>query len=195
MKKNTKFIQLGLICVGIILIFSFYFYPNIRTEKSKEKMIKDEITENKLEKDIKNEFTNVTFKGENSGNPLTVHADKAEVKKDSNLIGMKNMLVTIFLGDEKWTIECDIGTYDKLNYNIFCTKNMKATSSNNQTTILSQNLDLIADVSVSIYNKVSIIDKDGFELQSDKIFYDFESKIYKVNMFNPDENVKIKLLK
>ena len=76
-----------------------------------------------------------------------------------------------------------------------CSKNMKASSSDGKTTIYSQNLDFIADESAAIYNKVSIIDKEGFELQSDRIFYDFESKIYKVNMFNADENVKIKIIK
>ena len=71
---------------------------------------------------------------------------------------------------------------------------MKATSASDKTTIYSQNLDFIADESAAIYNKVLIIDKEGFELRSDRIFYDFENKIYKVDMFNTNENVKIKLV-
>ena len=71
---------------------------------------------------------------------------------------------------------------------------MKASSSDGKTTIYSQNLDFVADKSANLYNKVSIFDEEGFELQADRIFYDFESKIYKVDMFNADENVKIKLI-
>lgn len=193
MKKNTKFIQLGLISIGVILIFSFYLYPNIKN-KLQKKTIQNEKAEEKIDKNIKNKFTNVTYNGENSGNPFTIRADTAEIRKDVNLIFMESMFVTIFLGEEKWTIECEIGTYNKLNYNIFCTKNMKATSSNDKTTIYSQNLDFIADESATLYNKVLIIDKEEFELRSDRIFYDFENKIYKVDMFNTNENVKIKLV-
>ena len=194
MKKNTKFIQLGLISIGVILIFSFYLYPNIKANKLQDKTIQNKVAEEKIDKNIKNKFTNVTYNGENSGNPFTIRADTAEIRKDVNLIFMESMLVTIFLGEEKWAIECDIGTYNKLNYNIFCTKNMKATSASDKTTIYSQNLDFIADESAAIYNKVLIIDKEGFELRSDRIFYDFENKIYKVDMFNTNESVKIKLV-
>ena len=195
MKINTKFIQLGLVSIGIVLVFSFYFYPNMKANKLKEKTIQKEIAKNEIDTNIKNEFTNIIYKGENAGNIFTILADKAEIRKDVNLIYMKNMLITIFFGDEEWIIECEVGTYDKVNYDIMCSKNMKASSSDGKTTIYSQNLDFIADESAAIYNKVSIIDKEGFELQSDRIFYDFESKIYKVNMFNADENVKIKLIK
>lgn len=195
MKINTKFIQLGLVSIGIVLVFSFYFYPNMKANKLKEKTIQKEIAKNEIDTNIKNEFTNIIYKGENAGNIFTILADKAEIRKDVNLIYMKNMLITIFFGDEEWIIECEVGTYDKVNYDIMCSKNMKASSSDGKTTIYSQNLDFIADESATIYNKVSIIDKEGFELQSDRIFYDFESKIYKVNMFNADENVKIKIIK
>ena len=195
MKINTKFIQLGLVSIGIVLVFSFYFYPNMKANKLKEKTIQKEIAKNEIDTNIKNEFTNIIYKGENAGNIFTILADKAEIRKDVNLIYMRNMLITIFFGDEEWIIECEVGTYDKVNYDIMCSKNMKASSSDGKTTIYSQNLDFTADESATLYNKVSIIDKEGFELQSDRIFYDFESKIYKVNMFNADENVKIKIIK
>ena len=195
MKKNIIFIQLGLLFIGIVLVFFFYFYPNMKASKLKEKTIQKEIAGNETDTIIKNEFTNVIYKGENAGNIFTIHADKAEIRKDADLIYMKNMFVTIVLGDEDWIIECEVGTYDKTTYDITCSKNMKAASSDGHTTIYSQNLNFIADEFATIYNKVSIIDKEGFELQSDRIFYDFESKIYKVNMFNTDEDVKIKLIK
>ena len=194
MKINTKFIQLGLVSIGIVLVFSFYFYPNMKANKLKEKTIQKEIAKNEIDTNIKNEFTNIIYKGENAGNIFTILAEKAEIRKDVNLIYMRNMFITIFFGDEEWIIECEVGEYDKANHDIRCSKNMKASSPDGETTIYSQNLDFIADESATIYNKVSIIDKEGFELQSDRIFYDFESKIYKVNMFNAGENVKIKII-
>ena len=195
MKKNTKLIQLGLLSLGIVLVFSFYFYPNMKANKLKEKTTQKEMVEKEIDTNIKNEFTNVTYKGKNSGNVFTILADKAEIRKDVNLIFMQNMFITIFFGNEEWIIDCEVGTYDKVTYDIICSKNMKPSSSDGKTTIYSQNLDFIADKSATLYNKVSIFDEEGFELKADRIFYDFESKIYKVNMFNPDENVKIKLLK
>ena len=194
MKKNTKFIQLGLISVGVILVFAFYLYPNMKINKLKEKTIQNEIVKDKTDTNIKNKFTNITYNGENSGNPFTIHAGEAEIRKDINIIYMEDMFITIFLGKEKWIIECEIGEYNKINYNIFCSKNMKATSSNDKTTIYSQNLDFIADESATIYNRVLIVDKEDLELRSDRIFYNFENKTYKVNMFNPEEKVKIKLV-
>ena len=167
----------------------------MKANKLKEKTIQKEIAGNETDTIIKNEFTNVIYKGENKKNVFTIHAGKAEIRKDVDLVYMKNMFVTIFFGDEDWIIECEVGTYDKVTYDITCSQNMKAYSSDGKITIYGQNLDFIADETATIYNKVSIIDKEGFELQSDRIFYDFESKIYKVNMFNADENVKIKLIK
>ena len=195
MKKNTIFIQLGLISIGVVLVFFFYFYPNMEANKLKKKTIQKEIAENEIDTNTKNEFTNVIYKGKNSGNLFTIQAEKAKIRRNVNLIHMENMFITIFFKDGEWIIECETGTYNKFNYDIFCSQNMKATSSDGKTTIYSQNLDLIADESATIYNKVSIVDEEGFELQSDRVFYDFESKIYKVDMFNTDENVKIKLIK
>ena len=161
MKKNTIFIQLGLISIGVVLVFFFYFYPNMEANKLKKKTIQKEIAENEIDTNTKNEFTNVIYKGKNSGNLFTIQAEKAKIRRNVNLIHMENMFITIFFKDGEWIIECETGTYNKFNYDIFCSQNMKATSSDGKTTIYSQNLDLIADESSTIYNKVSIIDKEG----------------------------------
>ena len=136
---------------------------------------------------------NVTYNGESSGNAFIVKAERAKITDDVNLIDMKQMLVTIFFNDEKWFIECAIGTYNKLNYDIFCSKDVKAT--NEKITVFSQNLDLVADVSATIYNEVIIIDENNSTLYADKLDYDFEKKHYKVNMFSKEESIKIKLVK
>ena len=192
MKKSTKFIQLGLISIGIVLVFSFYFYPNMKENKLEEKSTQREMVEDEKDLNIKNEFTNVTYRGENSGNFFTVHADKAVIKKNINLINMKNMLITIFLRDSEWEVECEVGTYNKLNYNIFCSQSVKA--SDGKIKVYSQKLDLINDESAKIYNNVVIIDENKSNLYADRVVYDFENKLYHINMFDKNESIKIKLI-
>ncbi len=196
MKKNVKIIQFSLLSIGLILLLSVYFlYPIINQKNLKEESSIDKIEtdKEKIGSETSTEFVNVEYNGESAGSVFTVKAEKAKITDDVNLISMKYMLVTIFLNDEKWIIECALGTYNKLNYDVFCTKDVKAT--NEKITVFSQNLDLVADESATIYNDVVIIDEDDSTLYADKIDYDFEKKLYKVNMFNKDESIKIKLIK
>ena len=196
MKKNVKIIQFSLLSIGLILLLSVYFlYPIINQKNLKEESSIDKIEtdKEKIGSETSTEFVNVEYNGESAGSVFTVKAEKAKITDDVNLISMKYMLVTIFLNDEKWIIECALGTYNKLNYDVFCTKDVKAT--NEKITVFSQNLDLVADESATIYNDVVIIDEDDSTLYADKIDYDFEKELYKVNMFNKDESIKIKLIK
>ena len=106
---------------------------------------------------------------------------------------MKNMLITISLTDREWIVDCEVGKYDKSNYNIFCSQNVKATDG--KTIVYSQNLDLLADESARIYNNVVIFDEEESNLYADSVYYDFKNKVYTVNMFSDNESVKIKLIK
>ena len=64
----------------------------------------------------------------------------------------------------------------------------------NRAEILAKNLDLLATKdTVKIYNDVSISYPTGF-LRADKIDYDFETKYFKVSMFD-DKTIKMKLIK
>ena len=63
-----------------------------------------------------------------------------------------------------------------------------------ETEIFSDNLDLLAtENSVQIYNNVKL-DYNTGSLRADKIDYDFETKYFKVSMFN-DEKIKMKVIK
>ena len=106
---------------------------------------------------------------------------------------MEKMLITISLSDREWIVECDVGKYNKLNYNIFCSKDVKATDG--KIIMHSQNLDLLADESARIYNNVVILNEKNSNLYADSVYYDFESRVYNVNMFSDNESVKIKLIK
>ena len=192
MTANRKIVQLSLITIGTFLILStYFFYPTIKENKFfEEDAVKDETV--KTDDGVSNIFENVTYEGDNAGNPFTVYADRAEIKENANIIHMKKMIVKIFLRDSKWVIECAIGIYNKSNYNIFCSQDVKATDG--KIIIYSQNLDLLNEESVTIYNNVLIIDENKSSLYADRVNYDFENKLYQINMFNKDESVKVKLI-
>ena len=192
MTANRKIVQLSLITIGTFLILStYFFYPTIKENKFfKEDAVKDETV--KIDDGVSNIFENVTYEGDNTGNPFIVYADRAEIKENANIIHMKKMIIKIFLRDAKWVIECAIGIYNKSNYNIFCSQDVKATDG--KIIIYSQNLDLLNEESVTIYNNVLIIDENKSSLYADRVNYDFENKLYQINMFNKDESVKVKLI-
>ena len=192
MTANRKIVQLSLITIGTFLILStYFFYPTIKENKFfEEDAVKDETV--KTDDGVSNIFENVTYEGDNAGNPFTVYADRAEIKENANIIHMKKMIIKIFLRDSKWVIECAIGIYNKSNYNIFCSQDVKATDG--KIIIYSQNLDLLNEESVTIYNNVLIIDENKSSLYADRVNYDFENKLCQINMFNKDESVKVKLI-
>ena len=53
--------------------------------------------------------------------------------------------------------------------------------------------NFIIIISVIFYTTNQIAEE--ILIYADKIDYDFEKKLYKVNMFNKDESIKIKLIK
>ena len=105
---------------------------------------------------------------------------------------MTDMQVTINMSDGRAVIITgDKGTYNKKTYDCFFENNVKATDG--ETIIKSENLDLFASKDIaSIYNNVNLINENG-SLKADKVDYDFESKYYKISMFN-DKKVKINLI-
>ena len=191
MIENRKIVQLSLLTIGTLLVLStYFFYPKMEKNVVEDTIKQDEMA--KTDDTASNIFENVTYEGENSGNPFTVHASRAEIKENANIVHMKNMLITIFLKDSKWMIECGVGTYNKLDYNIFCSQDVKATD--DKIIVYSQNLDLLNDESIKIYNKVLIIDENESRLYADIVNYDFENKLYHINMFDKDKSVKLKLV-
>ena len=57
----------------------------------------------------------------------------------------------------------------------------------------SKEINLSAKNIVKIYNNVNLKNISG-SLQADKVDYDFETKYFKVSMFN-DEKIKMKVIK
>ena len=89
-------------------------------------------------------------------------------------------------------ITSDQGRYDKVNYDCFFEYNVKATDG--ETTILSENLDLLStNETATVYNDVILTSERG-SLKADQINYNFNNEKYQVSMFKKGK-VKIKLIK
>ena len=113
-------------------------------------------------------------------------------KKIKPILQMKNMYVILYLsGNRIVEITSLKGRYNKENYNCFFEQEVLATDG--ETIITSQNLDLLATENImKIYNDVNLDNATSF-LQADKIDYNFETKYFKVSMFD-DKAIKMKVI-
>ena len=198
MKANKRIVQLSLISIGLFLILAtYFFYPKmIKNKFLEEETVKHGVTKTDITgSKERNTFENVEYKGLYDINkPFIVKAEKAYILiTEPNVIYMTNMYVTLVMDDGRVIIiTSDKGKYNKVTYDCFFENNVKAIDG--ETTVLAENLDLLAtEDSATVYNNVFLTNDKGF-LQADKVYYDFETQYFHVSMFN-DEKVKIKLIK
>ena len=198
MTANKRIVQLSLISFGLFLILAtYFFFPKIIENKFlEEETVKDDVIKTAMtDSKERNTFENVEYKGlYDTNKSFKVKADKAYILiKDPDIIYMTNMHVTLHMDDGRVIIiTSDKGIYNKVSYDCFFENNVKAIDG--ETTILAENLDLLAtEDSVTVYNNVFLTNDKDF-LRADKVYYDFETKYYQISMFS-DAKVKIKLIK
>ena len=198
MTANKRIVQLSLISIGLFLILAtYFFFPKIIENKFlEEETVKDDVSKTSMtDSKERNTFENVEYKGLYDINkPFKVKSDKAYILiKDPDIIYMTNMHVTLHMDDGKVIIiTSDKGRFNKVTYDCFFENNVKAIDG--ETTILAENLDLLAtENSATVYNNVFLTNDTG-SLRADKVYYDFETKYYQISMFS-DAKVKIKLIK
>ena len=157
-----------------------------------EKHEKVTSTDNVDESDI---FENVEYKGFfKIDSPFTVKSEKARIAaEDPDIVHLSEMSVTLYLKNGKdVVITADEGKYNKTSYDIYFVGNV--VGRDGETIITSENLDLLASKDIAIiYNNVRL-NSNKNSLQADKVEYDFETKFYRISMFD-DTRVKIKLIK
>ena len=192
MKKRQQKIQITLLLIGLILIVATYFYyPNLDKKKnSKYQTIKES-----LEDKESTTFENIIYKGiYDLDKTFTLQAEEALIlNEEADIVYMNEMHVILYLNDGRIVnITSTKGRYNKETYDCFFENNVKATDG--ETEIFSDNLDLLAaENSVKIYNNVNLNDITG-SLKADKIDYDFETKYFRVSMFG-DKTIKMKVVK
>ena len=196
MKKKQKRIQIILISIGLFLIIATYFYyPHINKVKFIENQNAQKDLDNVTGNDQTTFFENIEYQGLYDLNkPFTVKSEKAYVlNEEPDVLYMTKMNIIMYLRDGRIvSIISNKGRYNKATYDCFFEEDVRATDG--EVKIFAQNLDLLAiKNSVEIYNDVSLNYPTAF-LQADKIDYDFETKYFKVSMFD-DKAVKMKVIK
>ena len=196
MKKQQQKMQLVLIFIGFFLILlTYFYYPYME----KNKLLKDQSARKDLEKTIEDAhstaFENIEYQGlYDLDKPFSVKSEKAHIlDEEPDIVYMTNMNVVLYLKDErKVRIISNRGRYNKATYDCFFEEDVRATDG--ETKIYSENLDLLATENfVKIYNSVKLNHSTG-SLRADKILYDFETKHFKVSMFD-DSVVKMKVIR
>ena len=196
MKKNQEKTQIILLLVGMFLIIAtYYYYPKISEEKIFKPDSAESVLDQTPDETKSNTFENVEYKGlYDLDKTFTVKSKKAYISNEEpDIVYMTDMHVVLYLKDGRIiNIRSDKGNYNKSTYDCFFEQNVKA--SDDQTEIFAENLDLLATAdTVAIYNGVKMNDEKG-SIEADKVDYDFETKRFKVSMFD-DTNIKMKLIK
>tara|TARA_Y100000590_G_scaffold203047_1_gene230402 strand:+ start:1098 stop:1685 length:588 start_codon:yes stop_codon:yes gene_type:complete len=194
MKRELK-IQLILVSIGLLLIFlTYFFYPKINQNKLSEDQAVTKDFDDAASADKTTTFETLEYKGlYNFDKPFTVKSEKAYIlNEEPDIVYMDSMHVALYLNDGRVVnITSDKGRYNKITYDCFFEQNVKATDEN--TIILAENLDLVATKNfVEIYNDVELEYNTNY-LQADKINYNFETKYFRVSMFD-DKSIKMKVV-
>ena len=195
MKKKQQNIQIILISIGLLLILiTYFYYPYMKGTKLIENQSAKKGLESTTE-DQSTSFKNVQYKGlYDVDKPFTITSEEAYIlDEEPEFVYMTNVHTILHLSDGRIVnIKADKGKYNKVTYDCFFKQNVKATDG--ETKIFAENLDLLATISsVKIYKNVTLNYPTG-SLVSDKMDYDFETKSFKVSMFD-DKSVKIKVTK
>ena len=193
MKKKQQNIQIILISIGLLLILTTYFYYPYM---NKAKLIENQSAKKDLERTLEDQstsFENVQYKGMyDVDKPFTIMSEEAYIlDEEPEFVYMTNVHTILYLTDGRIVnIKADKGKYNKVTYDCFFKQNVKATDG--ETKIFAENLDLLATTNfVKIYKDV-ILNYPTGSLVADKIDYDFETKYFKVSMFD-DKAIKMKV--
>ena len=196
MKIRQRSVQLALASIGFLLfVLTYLYYPNI----NKDKLLKDQSVKKDFEEvgtdDQITVFEDMEYRGlYDIDKPFKVQSETAYIlNKEPDIVYMKNMRVILYLNDERIiNIVSDKGRYNKATYDCFFVQNVKAIDGS--TKIYAENLDLLAtENSAEIYNNVNLDYATGY-LLADKIDYNFETKYFKVSMFD-DKAIKMQVIR
>ena len=195
MKRKQQKAQLVLISIGLLLILLTYlYYPYMNKNKLQDDQFVQKDSEKTLN-EAQSTFENVEYEGITSTmQRFSVKSESAYIlDKNPNLVFMKKMRVELYLKDGRIvTIISDRGRYHKESHDCWFEENVVA--DDGETKIFANNLDLLATENfVKVYQQVKLIHPTG-TLQADQVDYDFETKYFKVSMFD-EKIVKMKVFR
>ena len=193
MKRKQQKAQLVLISIGLLLILLTYlYYPYMNKNKLQDDQFVQKDSEKTLN-DAQSTFENVEYEGITSNmQRFSIKSENAYIlDANPNLVFMKKVRVELYLKDGRIVnIISDRGRYHKESHDCWFEENVVA--DDGETKIFANNLDLLATENfVKIYQQVKLIHPTG-TLQADQVDYDFETKYFKVSMFD-EKTVKMKV--
>ena len=196
MKKKYLRVQLTLVSIGLLLfILTYLFYPNINKNKVSEDLSIGKDFDKTVSAEEKTTFDSLEYKGlYDFDKPFKVKSKKAYMlNEEPDIVYMYTMHVILYLTDGRIVnITSDKGRYNKTTHDCFFEQNVKATDGS--TKIFAENLDLLATENfLEIYNNVKLDNAMGY-VEADKINYNFETKHFKVLMFD-DKSIKMKIFR
>ena len=194
MKKKQQKTQKVLISMGLLLILlTYFYYPYMNKDKLLKNQSDREDIENTTDNTQHTTSKNVEFEGlYDLDKPFSVKSENAYIlDEDPDIVHMTNMRVTLYLKNNRTiNIISNKGKYNKATHDCFFEEDVKVTDG--EIKIFAENLDLLATENfVKVYNNVKLNHSTG-SLRADKIDYDFETKYFKVSMFD-DKVVKMKI--
>ena len=196
MKKKHLRMQLTLVSIGLLLfVLTYLLYPNINKNKVSEDLSIGKDFEKTVSAEEMTTFDTLEYKGlYDFDKPFKVKSKKAYIlNEEPDIVYMDVMHVILYLTDGRIVnITSDKGRYNKATYDCFFEQNVKATDGS--TKIFAENLDLLATENfLEIYNNVSLDNTTGY-VKADKINYNFETKHFKILMFD-DKSIKMKIIR
>ena len=193
MKKKQQKVQLVLLSIGLLLILLTYlYYPYMNKNKLQDDQFVQKDSE-KTSNEARSTFENLEYEGITSNmQRFSIKSKNAYILDENpNLVFMKKMRVELYLKDGRTvTIISDRGRYHKKSHDCWFEENVVV--DDGETKIFANNLDLLATENfVKIYQQVKLIHPSG-TLRADQVDYDFETKYFKVSMFD-EKIVKMKV--
>ena len=191
--NKTKFIQISLLLLALLLIFFTYFF-NLKKKQLSTNLdqIKTVETDEKKEGAV-NTFLDMEYGGfDKNGNRFIIGSKYASFEIDRpDVIRMEQILCTFYFKDgTNLTIVSNYGIYNNITNDMEFTENVKMNYLEN--VLFSEKANFFNDENeLLIEGNVKTKSPEG-ELQADKLDFNLDSKKLKISMYN-DKKVNIKV--
>lgn len=178
-KKKVQFIQLGLLLIGVVIIFFTYFNKDSNKDQTSINL-KSKI-DNKILFQDKDEgadvFINIQYSGlDLNGNRYVIKSDRAfNDKKNSNVVNMEEVTSFFYFKDESiLKIISDIAIYNNNTLDMKFNGNIKATYKD--SILYAQNAKYSnKQGSLIVTDNVKVVDSRGV-VKADKLFFDIKKQ-------------------
>ena len=193
-KNKIRFIQILLLIISVIIIFSTYFINEkpkniIITSKEKERL--QNISKQTENADI---FYNIKYSGlDLAGNRYVLTSQEARVDNNfKEIINMKFVDAIFYFKDETiLTVNSEFGTYNNKTLDMVFEKNVKANYQDSELygdKIVYLNTDRTLEISENV-----ILNDTRGTMSADNLLFDLETKKVDISSYNNKINTNLNI--